>query len=173
MSYARGSKQRTSIPFNSPCNNRYTNESQALLVTYYFVIMLFFQAPASSEEKAEWRLLTSKTASGYLKDLLKDEEAGSREPIHQDDRVPECDAHKYSSKVSDMAIPEHSTLLELKEKGREQCVPDESSSIEYSSVDRKNDSLREKGLSSMFVTSLSAIGGGSHKKQSHRKRKVH
>lgn len=131
--------------------------------------MLFLQAPASSEEKAEWRILTSKTASGYLKDVLKEEDRSS-ELIHQDNRVPECEAHKNSPKVADLDISEHSMLLEVKGRGNEQSGPDESSD-ERSTVDRKGDSSREMGLRSLFVTSLSAIS--SEKKHSHRKRKVH
>ena len=51
-------------------------------------------------------------------------------------------------------------------------MPDESS-VEHSTIDRKAGSSREKGLSSVFLTSLSGgVEGGSDKKQPHRKRKV-
>ena len=46
----------------------------------------------------------------------------------------------------------------------------DESSVEYSSLDSSNN--KEKGLGSMFVTSLSAISRGSEKKQPCRKRKV-
>ena len=88
--------------------------------------------------------------------------------IMQDDRVSEYDAQNNSSKVSDLAAP-------AEMKGREHSIPDESG-VEHSrsTIDRKAGSSREKGLSSMFLTSLSGgVQGGPDKKQPHRKRKVH
>jgi hypothetical protein len=140
---------------------------------------LFLQAPADCKEKAKWRLLSSKTISGYLTDLPKnlrkeeEEESSSRESIRHDDRVPEYSVLKNSS--SKVAIPDDSTPAE--ERGRELSMSDESSTgVGHSpTIDRKAGSSREKGWSSMFLTSLSGIEGprGPSKKQPHRKRKVH
>ena len=134
---------------------------------------MFLQAPADCEEKAKWRLLSSKTVSGYLTDLLKnskEEESSPCESMRHDNQVPEYSVQRSSSRV---AIPEGSTQIE--ERGREQCMPDEGSAgIEHSpTIDRKAGSSREKGLSSTFLTSLSGVEGATpSKKLPHRKRKV-
>ena len=101
---------------------------------------------------------------------MEEEKSSSCGMMLQDDQVPEFDPQDNRSTSSDLAIPELSTQVE-DERGREQCVSDESSG-EHFTADRKAGSskeIREKGLRSVFITSLSGIKGGQNKKQ---KRKV-
>lgn len=136
------------------------------------VIYSFMQAPADCEAgKVKWRLLSSKTVRGcLLKMEMEEEKSSSCGMMLQDDQVPEFDPQDNRSTSSDLAISELSTQVE-DERGREQCVPDKSSG-EHFTADRKaglSKEIREKGLRSVFITSLSGIKGGQNKKQ---KRKV-